>query len=112
MLPQLVDAGVEGRRGEFRRFRVASGGSFNGRSFDEGDVLLCVGDDREASLVVVTPTGFGRPRLSRRRGTRLAGEHGETLHDQRWVSVGRLYAVRPRSSPSPVFFGQLALFAS
>jgi hypothetical protein len=91
--------------------RVASGGAFEERRFDAGDVLLCVQETRDGAVLVLAPAGMGRPRLARRRGSRLVGAMGETLSGDRWRVVGQLYAVQ-HAERGLVPFGQLGLFAA
>jgi hypothetical protein len=73
-------------------FVVIREGSFSGRTFGAGEVLVCRGEARSGDQTVLVARGHGRPRLGSVRGTRLVGDAGEPCLAERWQAAGRLVA--------------------
>jgi hypothetical protein len=75
-----------------RLFVVTGEGTFGGRGYGVGEVLVCRGEARSGDLTVLVARGHGRPRLGSVRGTRLVGDAGEPCLPERWQAAGRLVA--------------------
>jgi hypothetical protein len=71
-------------------FVVAREGTFGGRWFGVGDVVLCRGDVRNGDDTVLVALGHGRPRFGTRRNGRWHGDAGEPCAAERWRAAGRL----------------------
>lgn len=71
-------------------FVVVGEGSFAGRTFAVGDVVVCRGEARNGDHTVLVAGGHGRPRFGSRRNGRWLGDVGEPCAAERWRSAGRL----------------------
>lgn len=121
-LPAPVVRGAVGcAEGPIRWFRVASEGTFDGRTWRVGDVLVVSGKPTVDDQVVLVPAGRGMPKLGHVRWKGLMGDRGEPCDAARWLvagTVGRVLAgayVAPLAAqvraPEPVATSpQLALF--
>jgi hypothetical protein len=86
-------------------FVVVGAGTFGGRAYQVGEVLLCGGTAATGEVVVLVASGVGRPRLGTAVGLRFLGDGGEPCHPARWRSagkvVGRAWAARPCPQEAP-----------
>lgn len=75
-----------------RAFAIRAAGSFAGRTWEEGDVLLVGGRPGWGHPLVMVPRGKGRPSVGRRDRHGLQGGYGETCSCERWAVAGRILA--------------------
>lgn len=71
-------------------FLVVREGTFGGREYGVGDLVLCRGEARPGDDTVLVALGHGRPRFGSRRNARWLGDAGEPCAAERWRSAGRV----------------------
>lgn len=105
---------LEAMWGPCRGYRVVSGGHTLGRDWKAGELVICGGLGALDATTVLCPVGFGRPRLGSLTEKGLIGAAGEPCDPRRWVVLGRVLDVLPRSRQRAALAtpraGQLALF--
>jgi hypothetical protein len=95
------------RSGRTPAFLVVTEGTFEGKFYPAGVVLVSgLGDANDA--VILVARGYGRPRFGTIADGRLYGDAGEPCSAARWMSVGPVAAVLHPARAVP----QLALFAA
>jgi hypothetical protein len=100
-LPEAV------KSGRTPAFVVTTSGSFAGRHYPAGAVLVAgLGDASDP--VILVARGIGRPRFGTQQGDRLFGDASEPCSAARWISVGPVAQVLMPAFGTP----QLALFAA
>lgn len=71
-------------------FAVVRSGTFAGRWFERGEVLVCgAGWDLGQAVVLIARTQ-GRPRLGHVLGSSFSGDRGEACSTERWMPAGGL----------------------
>lgn len=76
-----------------RMFRVTHEGSYAGRRFRAGEIVLVEGSPLDGQDVVMVPAGHGHPQLGRVDGVLLLGSYGEPCSNARWRVAGRVCGV-------------------
>lgn len=74
-------------------FVVMRSGTFSGRWFERGEVVVCRQGSRTGHAVVLVAHTRGRPLLGHQRGAGFSGDRGEPCSRQRWFAAGSIIAV-------------------
>lgn len=74
-------------------FSVLRAGTFGGRTYRVGEIVLVDGVADAKHGMVMVPAGQGRPQLGTLDGVALIGPYGEPCSRQRWHVAGRLLGV-------------------
>lgn len=77
-------------------FVVTRSGTFAGRWFERGQVLVCQGGARIGQAVVLVAHRRGWPMLGHQRGGGFTGDRGEPCSRDRWCTAGAVVAVWER----------------
>ena len=76
-----------------RMFSVLRAGTFGGRCYRVGEIVLVDGVADAQHGMVMVPAGQGRPQFGTLDGVALIGPYGEPCSRQRWNVAGRLLGV-------------------
>lgn len=90
-------------RAGVRMFRVTQDGTYAGRRYRAGEIVLVEGAPRDGRHVVMVPAGHGEPQLGRVQGALLLGSYGEPCSNARWRVAGRLVGVARASGADWTF---------